>query len=307
MSDSRSSSCFSSLSFFLSFFPSPGVTLRKREIETGLTVFRTASQLRNDSDPLVAAPLEHRDAGLFRHPLCAPRCTVHVCHPAIRHASGFKCVLRSRVLIRVNVRYISTRCLHCAPVTKDIAIVYDVSRTSIFLRILKASGGERWACECGTTPKKKEEKNQQPTRNHSNHRSCLQKKTCLRARWMWLRRKKERKKLMIFVVARWPSGSVEEKRRKWNRHRLHGSQWTALRQIRINDQATFLSTSFCILIAHPRNMRRVTVGSGSERVSFIVDFDFASRDHMSKGGMAWTSVARLLEGRIPQFDSSVCN
>lgn len=155
--------------------------------------------------------------------------------------------------------------------------------------------------------KKKEEKNQQPTRNHSNHRSCLQKKTCLRARWMWLCRKKERKKLMIFVVARWPSGSVEEKRRKWNRHRLHGSQWTALRQIRINDQATFLSTSFCILIAHPRNMRRVTVGSGSERVSFIVDFDFASRDHMSKGGMAWTSVARLLEGRIPQFDSSVCN
>lgn len=123
MSDSRSSSCFSSLSFFLSFFPSPGVTLRRREIETGLTVFRTASQLRNDSDPLVAAPLEHRDAGLFRHPLCAPRCTVHVCHPAIRHASGFKCVLRSRVLIRVNVRYISTRCLHCAPVTKDIAIV----------------------------------------------------------------------------------------------------------------------------------------------------------------------------------------
>lgn len=133
------------------------------------------------------------------------------------------------------------------------------------------------------------------------------KKTCLRARWMWLCRKKGRKKLMIFVVARWPSGSVEEKRRKWNRHRLHGSQWTALRQIRINDQATFLSTSFCILIAHPRNMRRVTVGSGSERVSFIVDFDFASRDHMSKGGMAWTSVARLLEGRIPQFDSSVCN
>lgn len=147
----------------------------------------------------------------------------------------------------------------------------------------------------------------QPTRNHSNHRSVFaKKKTCLRARWMWLCRKKERKKLMIFVVARWPSGSVEEKRRKWNRHRLHGSQWTALRQIRINDQATFLSTSFCILIAHPRNMRRVTVGSGSERVSFIVDFDFASRDHMSKGGMAWTSVARLLEGRIPQFDS-VCN
>lgn len=158
MSDSRSSSCFSSLSFFLSFFPSPGVTLRRREIETGLTVFRTASQLRNDSDPLVAAPLEHRDAGLFRHPLCAPRCTVHVCHPAIRHASGFKCVLRSRVLIRVNVRYISTRCLHCAPVTKDIAIVYDVSRTFIFLRILKARGGERWACECGTTPKKRKKK-----------------------------------------------------------------------------------------------------------------------------------------------------
>lgn len=173
MSDSRSSSCFSSLSFFLSV---PPLAWHYAEEKSKLTVFRTASQLRNDSDPLVAAPLEHRDAGLFRHPLCAPRCTVHVCHPAIRHASGFKCVLRSRVLIRVNVRYISTRCLHCAPVTKDIAIVYDVNRTFIFLRILKARGGERWACECWTTPKKRKKNINSLRETIRTIDPCLQKK-----------------------------------------------------------------------------------------------------------------------------------
>lgn len=78
------------------------------------------------------------------------RSSLHRARVPSRDSSCFWFQMRStsRVLIRVNVRYISTRCLHCAPVTKDIAIVYDVSRTSIFLRILKASGGERWACEC---------------------------------------------------------------------------------------------------------------------------------------------------------------
>lgn len=123
--------------FFLSFFLSLPWRDTTQKRNRNSPFFEQRANSSNDSDPLVAAPLEHRDAGLFRHPLCAPRCTVHVCHPAIRHASGFKCVLRSRVLIRVNVRYISTRCLHCAPVTKDIAIVYDVSRTFIFPRILK--------------------------------------------------------------------------------------------------------------------------------------------------------------------------
>lgn len=42
-----------------------------------------------------------------------PRCTLHVCDPTIRHASGFQCDWQSRALIRVNVRYISTQCLYC--------------------------------------------------------------------------------------------------------------------------------------------------------------------------------------------------
>lgn len=155
--------------------------------------------------------------------------------------------------------------------------------------------------------KKKKEREKSTAYEKPIHRFMFavskKKKTCLR--WMWRKKK-------INDLYRWPDDRPDrEKRRKWNRHRLHGSQWTALRQICINDQATFLSTSFCILIR--RNMRRVTVGSG---VSFIVDFDFASRDHMSKGrNGVWSNVcreARLLEGRlvwipsIPQLDY-VCN
>lgn len=142
--DHDSSSCFSF--FFLSF---PPLTWTSDAEEKSKLFFEITSQLWNDS--LVAAPLEHRDAGSFRHPLCALRCTVHVCHPAIRHASGFKCVPRSRVLIHVNARYISTRCLHCAPVTKDIEIV---SHTIIFLRISKT----RERKKDGPVEPKKEEK-----------------------------------------------------------------------------------------------------------------------------------------------------
>ena len=157
-------------------------------------------------------------------------------------------------------------------------------------------------------PKKEEKKKKEREKSTAYEKpihvcSFEKKKTCLR--WMWGKKK-------INDLYRWPDDRPDrEKRRKWNRHRLHGSQWTALRQICINDQATFLSTSFCILIR--RNMRRVTVGS---EVSFIVDFDFASRDHMSKGrNGVWSNVcreARLLEGRlvwipsIPQLDY-VCN
>lgn len=183
--DHDSSSCFSF------FFPSfPPLTWTSDAEEKSKLFFEITSQLWNDS--LVAAPLEHRDAGSFRHPLCALRCTVHVCHPAIRHASGFKCVPRSRVLIHVNARYISTRCLHCAPVTKDIEIVSHHISTHIENERKK----ERWACGTKKRRKKKKEKNQQPTRNLSID-SCLQ-----------FRKKKkrvydeceERKKLMIFIV-----------------------------------------------------------------------------------------------------------
>lgn len=138
--------------------------------------------------------MEHRDAGSFRHPLCALRCTVHVCHPAIRHASGFKCVPRSRVLIHVNARYISTRCLHCAPVTKDIEIV---SHTIIFLRISKT----RERKKDGPVEPKKEEKKRKRKINSlretypSIHVCSFEKK-----KNVFTMNVKKEKKLMIFIV-----------------------------------------------------------------------------------------------------------
>lgn len=132
--------------FFLSFFPSPGVTLRRREIETHRFSNSEPTPQRFGSVGSGAIGTSRR--GVVSAPPL--RSSLHRARVPSRDSSCFWFQMRStsRVLIRVNVRYISTRCLHCAPVTKDIAIVYDVSRTSIFLRILKARGGERWACEC---------------------------------------------------------------------------------------------------------------------------------------------------------------
>lgn len=67
--------------------------------------------------------------------------------------------------------------------------------------------------------------------------------------------------------------------------------------------------SFRPVFLHTHPICHVTVGSGSERVSFIVDFE--SRDHMSKGGMRGGSVERLSRfasltskgGIFPRFDS----
>lgn len=105
--------CHDASSCFLFFFFPP---LNWREEIEKLDCFVSSSgQFWNNLDSFVAAPLEHIETrGCFGSPSALFRCTVHVCHPAIRHASGFKYVLRSRVLIHVNARYISTRCLYCA-------------------------------------------------------------------------------------------------------------------------------------------------------------------------------------------------